>query len=101
MLPAATAAKTAEPTDKPVEQKIIEWSFAEIALDMFGWNKSTDAETGITHYFDNKTRVINWVLILLALVALAAIIYAVLPVKLFKKQKGNIEEQEIIEQKEE
>lgn len=94
-------AKTAEPTDKPVEQEIIEWSFAEIALDMFGWNKSTDAETGITHYFDNKTRVINWVLILLALVALAAIIYAVLPVKLFKKQKGNIEEQEIIEQKEE
>lgn len=82
---------TAEPTVIPEKQEIDKWNGLEIALDMFSWNKPTDAELGVTHYFDNKTRVINWVLVALVLMAIAAIVYAIIPAKKLACKEENTE----------
>lgn len=78
--------------EKP-ENEIALWSGAEIFADMFSWNKASDAETGIEHYFDNKTRIINWAVIVVIMGATTAIVLAiVLP---SKKKNDEIPEENI------
>lgn len=88
---------TATPEEKPIstpeidkKDEIVVWDFSMIAKDMFSWNNVSDAEEGIQHYFDNKTRMINWALITLIIGAIGTIIYTVIS----KNKKEEIVEQE-------
>ncbi len=86
--PNSTPAPTSSPktnvttdSEKVDKNKPTTWNFAMIAIDMFAWNSETDSEYGIEHYFDNTTRIVNWVLIAVVMLSVAAIVYALIPLK--------------------
>lgn len=91
--PTKAPIKTEEPAyENDKKDEIVIWNFGMIAKDMFAWNTAADAESGIQHYFDNTTRIINWVLVVLILVSIGAIIYAVIPAKKKDEQEEIIKE---------